>query len=188
MLHKISQPFFGPLSMKKIILVLSCILVLSTHAQIFKCTDTNGNIIFQGHACKNVKQKQEQIDASGRKIIDESIVNETVDSKKKKTRKSRTRKSTGGSKTLSQSSLQGKWLMTEFMGAPVGEEFGLEYWIFNGNKYTYISGRDKDKPVSYSIDKNKLKFGYETMKVTSFDGKTMKTVDSTGMKQTFKKQ
>lgn len=246
----------------------SCLIALSAQAQMYKCTDSTGQIGFQDRPCKG--QKQKQLDAKGREIkeapqsaISDSKVNgvwysksddltltfsgpnklilndgvsdhngsfrkendhaydvqfsiynedfegavkitdtqgidvllldmagEEIKFLKKSVPKNKTKRSSNNSKPqeLSSQSLQGKWLATEFMDAAIGPDFGTEYWIFKGDQYTYVSGQEIDDPVPYKIDNNKIRLSYDTFTVLSFDGQTMKTVDNTGMRQTFEKQ
>jgi len=74
---------------------------------------------------------------------------------------------------LDQSSLQGDWLITEFMGETSKDS---DMWQFEGNKfYQNISGK-RISPDKFKASPGVIDLDYAKIKVTSFDGKTMQAV------------
>ncbi|MDO6687861.1 MULTISPECIES: hypothetical protein [unclassified Agarivorans] len=74
---------------------------------------------------------------------------------------------------LSESTLQGEWLVVEFMGSP--DEDNTK-WQFEGNQFYQKMGNSRMSPDQFEIKEGTIDLDYAQIEVTSFDGKNMEAI------------
>ena len=71
---------------------------------------------------------------------------------------------------LNTSKLQGKWLITEFMGEPDSEG---DMWEFEENRFYQVLGGRRISPDAFTTAPGVIDLDYAEITVHSFDGKSM---------------
>ena len=74
---------------------------------------------------------------------------------------------------LSESSLQGDWLVVEFMGSPDEDN---TIWQFEGNQFYQKMDGKRMSPDQFEVKDGNIDLGYTKIKVISFDGKNMEAI------------